>query len=147
MEYTVKTLTTQPTPTAVVAADTNWQEFPKLWGQLLDQVWAFIRIGGAEKYGHNVMLYKDDRPSVEVGVQVAGTFEPQGNVVPSTLPAGEAAMTIYRGPYRDLGKGHDAVVKWCVANNRERTGVRWEIYGDPHDNEAENEVEIYWQLR
>ena len=33
-------------PTAVVAAATTWQEFPSLWGKLLDEVWACLRAGG-----------------------------------------------------------------------------------------------------
>jgi len=31
------------------------------------------------------MLYKDDVPNVEVGVEVADSFAPSGRVVPSTL--------------------------------------------------------------
>ena len=30
-------------PTAVVAASTNWPEYPTLWRTLLDEVWAFVR--------------------------------------------------------------------------------------------------------
>ena len=146
MHNVIITKTTER-PTAVVPAVTNWQEYPKLWGKLLDEVWAFIRTGAVEKYGHNIMLYKDDRPSVEVGVQVATRFEPKGRVVPSVLPAGEVAMTLHRGPYRGLGDAHEAVITWCAANGRERTGVRWEIYSDHRDNEAELEVEVYYLLR
>ena len=88
VEVTVQTV--GPTPTAVVAAATTWVEFPKMWGPMLNEVWSFVRGGGAPeglyKHGHNIMLYKDDVPNVEVGVQVSGSFAPAGQVVASTLP-------------------------------------------------------------
>ena len=67
VDVTVKTI--EPTPTAVVVAATTWAEFPKTWGPMLDKVWGFLR-GGAQEglytQGHNIMLYKDDVPNVEV---------------------------------------------------------------------------------
>ena len=61
-------------PFAVVAQTTTWQEFPELWGPLLGQVYEFVRprpelaTGDGEELWQNVMLYKDQRPDVEVGV-------------------------------------------------------------------------------
>ena len=144
-EVAIRTVTASPT--AVVAATTNWQEFPTLWGRLLDEVWTFLRAGGAEKAGHNVMLYLDDAPTVEVGVQVAGPFEASGPVVPSSLPAGRVATTVHRGGYDGLGAAHEAVLRWCAANGHEPTGVRWEVYGDWHDDPAAVETEINYLLR
>jgi effector-binding domain-containing protein len=146
--HDVALLTVEASPIAAVAAVTSWDEFPSLWGKLLDEVWAVIRAGGAEKAGHNVMLYKDDRPSVEVGVQVAGPFEPVGRVVPSALPAGRVAATVHRGSYAGLGAAHDAVHRWATDNGHTLTGVRWEIYGDPSpdDPSAPVAVEIRWQV-
>jgi len=90
VEVTAKTV--DPIPTAVVAEATTWAEFPKMWGPMLDKVWGFLRGGGAPdglyKHGHNIMLYKDDVPNVEVGVQVSGSFPAAGHVVASMLPGG-----------------------------------------------------------
>ncbi|HEV7760115.1 MAG TPA: hypothetical protein VGO78_14035, partial [Acidimicrobiales bacterium] len=72
MDHQVTLLTAEASPTAVVAAATTWPEFPSLWKKLLDEVYAAVRAGDVEQAGHNVMLYKDDVPHVEVGVQVAG---------------------------------------------------------------------------
>jgi effector-binding domain-containing protein len=147
-DHDVTLLTVEASPTAVVAATTTWDELPSLWGSLLDEVWTVIRSGGAEKAGHNVMLYEDDRPRVEVGVQVAGPFAPVGRVVPSSLPAGRVAATVHRGGYARLGEAHDAVHRWATANGHVLTRVRWEIYGDPApgDPSAPVDVEIRWQL-
>src|SRR5579859_7789411 len=106
MSADVTVRTVEPTPTAVVAAATTWAEFPSLWGQLLGEVWGFLRGGappGLYKQGHNVMLYKDDVPNVEVGVQVNGSFEPVGHVVPSTFPGGLAATATHTGPIDKIG--------------------------------------------
>ena len=71
MDYEVSLQTVAACPTAVVAQATTWQEFPRIWVRLLDQVYAFLRDGGAAQDGQNIMLYRDDVPNVEVGVQVA----------------------------------------------------------------------------
>src|SRR5262245_12191020 len=72
MGYDVKLARAIECPTAVVTARTSWDEFPMLWKTLLDDVWAFVRDSALRAGGHNVMLYKDDVPNVEVGVQVTG---------------------------------------------------------------------------
>jgi effector-binding domain-containing protein len=144
--YPVTIQTTDASPTAVVAAATTWAEFPTLWPVLLDEVYAFVRGGGVAQSGHNVMLYRDDEPNVEVGVQVAGAFEPGGRVVPSALPAGEVASTVHRGPYDKLEEAHVAVRTWCAARRHVLTGMRWEIYGDWHEDPNELETEICYLL-
>jgi effector-binding domain-containing protein len=134
------------TPIAVVAATTTWAEFPNLWGTLLDDVWAFLRDGGATKGGHNVMVYLDGTPRVEVGVQVTEPFEGNGRVICSTLPAGPCASTVHRGPYDELDEAHAAVKAWCGSHGHRLTGVRWEIYGDPAADPEQTETEVCWQL-
>ena len=55
------------------------------------------------------MLYLDNVPNVEVGVQVDGPFVASGRVTPSQLPAGSVATTVHRGAYDGLGAAHEAV--------------------------------------
>lgn len=139
----------EPSPTAVVAAATTWAQFPKVWRPMLDEVWAFLRGGapaGLYKQGHNVMLYKDDVPNVEIGVQVNGPFEPVGNVVASTLPGGLVATATHTGPIAAIGETHAAVVAWSKANGHTVTGARWEIYGDPDPSTGQIEVTVFWSL-
>jgi effector-binding domain-containing protein len=146
MEVTI--VTAPPTPTAVVRETTDWATFPTLWRELLDEVWAFVR-GNGLKAGRNVMVYADDVPNVEVGVELDGPFEPRGRVVASTLPAGQAAKTVLRGPPSPNGisAAHDAVVRWCDGNGERRTGVRWEVYGHWDDDHPDDfETEVYWLL-
>ena len=139
-----------PRPTAVVPVTTTWDEFPALWPRLLEEVYEVVRPRpelapepGPGPVWRNVMLYKDDAPSVEVGVLVGTSFPPAGRVVPSQLPGGTVVTTIHRGDYSGLGQAHDAVHAHAAAHGLALAGPRWEIYGHP----PEVEIEICWLVR
>ena len=133
-------------PTAVIAARTTWPEFPRLWKSLLDQVWACLRAGGIDHGCPNVMLYLDDVPHVEVGVELRQPCPLTPPVVASELPAGRAAATVHRGPYSGMGAAHQAIHDWCRAQGLQLAGPRWEIYGPHSDDPAKVTTEIYWLL-
>jgi hypothetical protein len=146
---TVRIVVTPHTQTAVVAETTTWEAFPELWRELLAEVWTFLRASGL-RAGRNVMVYRDDAPSVEVGAEVSRSFTRAGRVVPSALPAGRAAMAVARGapsPAK-LAMVHAAVREWCAAHGHELSGVRWEIYGHWLEDQdpALFETEVYWLL-
>jgi effector-binding domain-containing protein len=149
MDHNVRIVTTPETPTAVIAETTSWEEFPQLWRTLLGEVWTFLRDSDLTT-GRNVMLYKDDAPSVEVGAEVSGPFTAHGRVVPSSLPAGRAATAVARGAPspEGLARAHEAVWAWSAANGHRLTRVRWEIYGHWHEDQdpARYETEVYWLL-
>ena len=134
-------------PTAVVAATSTWQHFPAQWKPMLDQVYACLGRHGSPRQGPNVMVYRDDIPKVEVGVELVAPCLLAAPVVRSALPAGEAARIVHRGPYQDLGAAHGTVRQWCAAAGRDLAGPRWEIYGDWRDNPADLETEVYYLLR
>jgi effector-binding domain-containing protein len=140
-------------PTAVVAQTTTWPEFPSLWGRLLDEVYRFVRgrpdlaTGSGGEQWQNVMLYKDQRPDVEVGVLVSGSFEPEGRVIASVLPGGEVAAATHRGDYAQLGVTHQAVRDYAAAAGRELSGPCWEVYGHWRADPAELETKVFWLLR
>jgi effector-binding domain-containing protein len=148
VEHPVRIMERTATPTAVVPVATSWDAFPALWGQLLDEVWAFVR-GAGLSAGHNVMLYKDDVPNVEVGVEIASPFTPSGRVVSSALPAGRVAMTVGRGPLsaESIDRAHRAVIDWCAANRHALDGTRWEVYGHERGDAQAMEIEVCWLLR
>ena len=134
-------------PTAIVAAATTWQEFPVLWKGMLDEVWACLRAGGVTRGCPNVMLYRDDVPNVEVGVELTQPCPLTGRVQASALPAGQVAMTVHRGPYAGLAAAHQAVHDWCATQGRCLAGPRWEIYGPHTSDPAETTTEIYYLLQ
>lgn len=153
MTVSVELVTLDPRPTAVVARTTTWEEFPRVWQELLDEVYGFVRgrgdlaTGGEGERWQNMMLYKDQRPDVEVGVLVSQPFEPHGRVVCSQLPGGEVATAVHRGDYGGLGATHDAVRAHVLACGRELAGPRWEVYGHWREDPSELETEVFWLLR
>ena len=143
-EVTVKDVAARPT--AVVAATTSWHEFPTLWRELLDEVWACLRAGGIQRGCRNIMLYWNDTPQVEVGVELLVPCALTGRVVASTLPAGQVAMTTHFGPYAGLAEAHQAVHDWSQEQRRKLAGPRWEVYGPHSDDPAEVWTEVYYLL-
>jgi effector-binding domain-containing protein len=142
MAHEVTRVTGVSRPTAVVAQATTWEAFPALWPALLSEVRAQL----TDQTGLNAMLYLDDVPNVEIGVLADASFAPCGRVTASCLPAGEAAMTVHRGPYGELGAAHRAVLDWCASQGVALTGVRWEIYGHHHDDPAQRVTEVHHLL-
>jgi effector-binding domain-containing protein len=92
------------------------------------------------------MLYWDDAPHVEVGVELGVPCQLTGRVIASALPAGQVAMTVHRGSYAGLGAAHRAVLDWCAAQGRQTAGPRWEVYGPHSEDPAEVWTEIYYLL-
>jgi len=117
------------------------------WRPMLDEVYACLRRHGSAHQGCNVMLYKDDVPNVEVGVELIAPCVLDGPVIRSALPAGEVAMTVHRGPYEDLGAAYESLTRWCADNDRAVAGPRWEVYGDWRADPAELDTEVYFLLR
>ena len=146
MRYQVTARDVTARPTAVVAATTTWQEFPTLWKSLLDEVWSCLRAGGIHRGCRNIMLYWDDTPRVEVGVELLVPCPLAGRVVASALPAGRVVMTTHYGAYAGLAAAHQAVIDWCTAQGRSRAGARWEVYGPHHDDPDQVWTEVYYLL-
>src|SRR6266700_1152848 len=115
MSYQVTMKDVEARPTAVVPATTTWQAFPTLWRELSDEVWACLRAGGITRGCRVIMLYWDDVPHVEVGVELLVPCLLTGRVQASALPAGPVAMTTHWGSYATLDSAHQAVLDWCAA--------------------------------
>ena len=146
MSYTVTESMVAAQATAVIPRSTTWEEFPRLWASLLSEVWATARASAEIEPNRNVMLYLDDVPNVEIGVEVATPFAAIGRVVPSSLPAGRVATTLHRGAYEEIGLAHRAIIDWCDHHGLQRTGARWEVYGHATERAEDQEVEVYYLL-
>ena len=94
--------------------------------------------------GRNVMLYRDDVPHVEIGVEAAAPFPAIGRVVASMLPPGRALTATHRGPFEELGRAHEALGQACAERGLSRVWPRWEIYGHWDERDPKPEVEVYY---
>jgi hypothetical protein len=146
-EREVRIVDVAPQATAVIALVTDWEAFAELWAPLLGEVWEALRAAGTAT-GRNVMLYKDDRPAAEVGVELIGPFAPAGRVSVSSLPGGRAATTTDPGrPTRESLRGaHHALAEFCAAGGHRRSGPRFEIYSHWSEVAAENHTDVYHLL-
>jgi effector-binding domain-containing protein len=138
--------------TAVIAVTTAWEDFPNLWPRLLDEVYEFVRrcpeftaaiAGTPGPHWHNVMLYRDHEPNVEVGVLAPAPFAAQGRVIASELPGGRAATAVHAGSPLRIGQTHDAVRAFVRAQGLQGTGVVWEVYGHPDEDSGAFTTEVF----
>jgi effector-binding domain-containing protein len=69
---------------------------------------------------------------VEAGFPVAGAVLTEGDVVPSSLPAGEVAVAVHVGPYDAMEPTYEALLAWVAEHGGTPSGDAWEVYlSDP----------------
>lgn len=80
-----------------------------------------------------------DRFHVEAGFPVNKPIGRMGEVVPSTLPGGELAVTVHFGPYDQLTAAYQEVVNWVEERGHQVSGPPWEVYyTDPEEQPDTN---------
>lgn len=122
-------------PVAVVRRRVRSSEVSRVVPECCGLAWAALRAQQV-KAGRNVAIYWDAGIRVEAGVELAGAFVEQGEVVRSATPGGSAATVTHLGPYGGLGSAHAAIRAWCEARGHRLAGPQWEIYA--HWQEAWN---------
>ena len=102
---------------------------------------------GVAPLGHSCTLWRppvDCVLDMEPGVLVSGLFPPMDDVVPSELPAGQAAYFLLRGPFDNLPGAWKTLLDWCAAEKLALAGINWEIYSAPEDTEPDKlETALY----
>jgi effector-binding domain-containing protein len=153
MAYTVTVETVSPRILAAVRRHVKVADIPTAFKPALDQVWAFLRSHpGLRSDGHNVFLYDHTSGGpakgmdVHFGAEVTRHFQASGNVSTVETPQGRAAVTVHRGPYRDMAAGHAAIHRWIRDNGECMGAWSWEIYGDHNDEESKLETTIAYLL-
>lgn len=137
-------------PLAVVRRQAKPSDLSRVVPECCGLVWNALRAQRV-KGGRHVAIYRDgDIIQLEVGVELLGAFEEQGEVVRSATPAGAAAVVTHYGPYRGLGEAHNALRAWCEAHHHKLAGPNWEIYGhwrnDWNANPSQIRTDVYYQL-
>jgi effector-binding domain-containing protein len=126
--YEVRLHRLESVPLAVVRRQARASDLSRIVPECCGLVWNVLR-GQHARGGRHVAVYWDDTIRLEVGAEILGPFEEEGEVVRTTTPAGAVASTTHFGPYSSLGGAHDAIHQWCKANDHRLAGPRWEIYG------------------
>ena len=126
--YDVKVQRLESVPLAVIRRRVKASELARVVPEGCGLVWDPVRAQQA-RGGRHVAIYWDGNIRLEVGVELEGAFTETGEVVRSATPAGPVASVTHLGPYGGLGAAHEAVRRWCRANDRPPAGPNWEIYG------------------
>jgi effector-binding domain-containing protein len=136
---------------AVVKRRATKQELGKVIQEACGTVWNVVRSQKIQGAGRHVAVYLDQVFNLEVGVELEAPFGGHGEVIDSSLQAGEVATTTHFGPYQLLGNSHDAVQQWCAANGRELVGPCWEIYGHWMDewnsDPSKIRTDVYYRVK
>ena len=133
---------------AAVRATANRREIGSMIINSLDKVWPVLREQGV-RTGHNVVVYRDGGGptlDMEVGVEVPDGFTPAGEILLLATPSGEAATATHLGEYSEMRPAYVAIERWCAESRRQKTGVRWEVYGDWSDDPAQRRTDVYFGL-
>jgi effector-binding domain-containing protein len=153
MGYSVSVHRVTAQPLAAARDRMSASQIPNRFRHSVDKVWDYLRAHpDLRTDGHNVFLYRHDMDSrgamtIDFGVQIAQTFEAEGDVRCVMTPAGEVASTIHVGAYDGLKVAHDAVHRWIAASGRRDGGWSWEIYGDWNDDPQKLETQVLYLLR
>jgi AraC family transcriptional regulator len=113
----------------------------------------FLRRSGATPAGGTYARYlRIGRESLhlEVGFTVRELLPAGGPVQPLELPAGEAVVTLHRGPYERLPEAVAALEDWMREHGRVAAGPHWEVYlNGPPDVTAPElfETEVFVPLK
>ena len=150
MAYDIRVEQFPGKPLAIVRRQASKAQLGSVIQQACGVVWNEIRAQNI-KGGRHVAVYLDSVYNVEVGAEVDSPFKDHGEVIASSLPAGEVATTTHFGPYQRLGEGHEAIHRWCEQNRREPVRPCWEIYGH-WDNAWNNDpskirTDVYYLLK
>ncbi len=87
---------------------------------------------------------------LEVGHPVRGSVVPEGQVHPSSLPAGRAARLVHAGGYDQLGETWGRLGAWITEQNLVPGAVLWEVYvtePNPDMDPRDLRTELLWTLQ
>lgn len=150
MSYQIEIRSIPAQPLAVVRRRASSAEFGKVVPEACGTAWSLLRAANI-KGGRLVAVYLDDQTHLEIGAEVDAPIAEAGELVNSSLPAGEVATTVHFGPYQKLGAAHDAIHAWAKQNGRELLRPCWEVYGhwlpEWNENPSLIRTDIFYRLK
>jgi effector-binding domain-containing protein len=136
----IRTVEMTQQPTAVLRDTVATDELPTFFARAFATTAAAIARQGRAPAGPPFGLYHG-MPSatvdVEAGFPVTAPLEPDGEVVPSTLPGGPAVEAVHVGPYDTMGETYGQVEQWMVGQRLVPGAVVWESYLSDPEREPE----------
>ena len=133
--YDIETRTLPELDTAVEFATLPIGEVGPWLQKAFGEVATYLERKGAGPAGMPFARYhrgSDGRLDVEAGFPASTPTSGEGDVEPSDLPAGPAAVTVHVGPYDAIQPAYAALQAWIQDNGGAPAGDAWEVYlSDP----------------
>jgi effector-binding domain-containing protein len=135
--YEIETRTLAEQDTAVEYGTLSVAEIRPWLGKAFEDVASYLERKGAGPAGMPFARYhptSDDRFEVEAGFPASTPTSGGGDVEPSDLPGGLAAVAVHIGPYDAMQPTYEALRVWVQERGGETLGDAWEVYlTDPGD--------------
>ena len=118
-------------PTLVQRFESTPEEFGRHLATALSAAHAAATAQGLEIVGAPFARYTVDDGGVlrsEAGVKLGEPGVAHGEVLPSSLPGGRAAVTLHTGPYGGLAATRGQMTAWLAERDYPLSGPMWESY-------------------
>lgn len=118
------------TPTAVVRGTVSMQDMAPFYDRAFTQVAEAVARQGVSPQGAFGLYLAppEDVFELEAGFVVDRPVEADGDVQPSSLPAGRVARLSYFGAYDGLGEAWGRLMSWIAQQGLAQAGPMWEVY-------------------
>lgn len=132
--HSIERQTLEETPVLFGRRKLAKEEIAAGLAEVLPAAFGHAMSNGLEMVGPPFVRYADQSAAfftIEAGVPLAAAAPDPGadsGLTVGTLPGGEAAFTVHKGPYDTLGEAHVALDVWMNENSITATGAPWEVY-------------------
>ena len=148
MDCTIETLVERPALGIRPSKRVGIQDIGPKIGELMPVLMA---VAGPHVAGPPLsrwLTWEDDAGEMELAVPVGQAVEGKGDVKPTTLPGGRAAVCVHVGPYERLKETWQALGEWMKAEGHVGRDAPWEEYVDDCSvtPEARLRTRIVWPI-
>ena len=139
-------------PTAVIRGVVPAAELPSFYDRSFPALFRAAQAQGVSPVSAAFGLYRGqptDTVDLEVGFVTDRTIRPDGDVVPSTLPAGGVARRVHAGGFDGLGASWEGLRSWMAEQGLSPGPVFWEVYltePSPDMDPADLRTELNWPI-
>lgn len=136
--YEIESRHLEEQETAIECATLPVAEIGPWLGRVFAETAAYLARKGAGPAGMPFARYHplgDGQFEIEAGFPATTPIGGEGDVEPSDLPGGLAAVTVHVGPYDAMAPAYEAVHAWVRERGGELAGDAWEVYfTDPEES-------------
>lgn len=153
MTVTVSRKDLSPQPALVIRRRIKAADIASTLAEILPKVYLHAQQHGIALAGPPFTRYLEVGPglmTIEGGMAVATAAEAEGEIEPTELAGGPAAVAIHEGGYDTLPGTHAAIEQWIEGQGQKAGGAPWEVYvTDPgeYPDPEDWRTEVIWPLQ